>query len=80
MNNNANKNSPARLRANHKYDKKTYKPLTIRLKHIKMELLDKHCKKYGYSKNGFAIQAIEETIKRDEERYGKELINENEEC
>lgn len=78
MNNETNKNSPAKIRANNKYIKKAYKKLTVRLKHIQMELLDKHCEKYGYSKNGFAVQAIEEKIKRDEEQHSKELVNENE--
>ena len=59
------KNSDARIAANNRYNAKTYKQFNVKLKHDEMEQLENHCKKFGYTKNGFAIQAIKEKMERD---------------
>ncbi len=67
------KRTKASTKAKTKYNKKTYSRTTISLKHDEMDKLNLHCQKFGYSKNGFIVKAIEEKIKRDEEQQGNEI-------
>ena len=55
--------SAARMKANHKYDAKTYDKLTIRVKKSDMERV-RACVGDG-SLNGFINQAILEKVDRD---------------
>ena len=46
----ANKNSPAKLKANNEYNKRAYKSFHLRLKPHQMEIFSNHCKQFNYSK------------------------------
>lgn len=70
------KNSDARIRANNKYNKKNYTRTPISLRHNEMNVLNAHCEKHGYSKNGFIVQAIKEKIERDTGKSFDEFLKE----
>lgn len=58
---NDNKNSAARLRANHRYDAKTYKKKTIYVKLKDLQIIDN----FLQSRNQTATQYFYECLKRD---------------
>ena len=70
--------SEAQIRAKNKYDKKTYSRTTLSLKHKEMDILNKHCEKFGYSKNGFMVKSIQEKIERETGKTFEELLKETE--
>lgn len=72
------KNSEARIRANNKYNKKNYSRTPVSLKHKEMYILNSHCQEFGYSKNGFIVQAIKEKIERDTGKSFEEFLQEKE--
>ena len=68
--------SKSSTRAKSKYNKKNYSRTPISFKHAEMEVLNNHCKKYGYSKNGFVVQAVKEKIQRETNKNFDELLKE----
>lgn len=58
----ANKNSPARIRANHKYDAKTYEKLAFRLKKGEKALLVEYAESQNLSISGLINKLIRENI------------------
>lgn len=63
-----NKNSAARIKANNKYNEKTYDRINIAVPKGQKDLIAKHASRYGESLNSFANRAIDETIDRDNEK------------
>lgn len=61
----ANKNSPARLKANNDYNKRAYKSFNLRMKPYQMEIFSNHCERFNYGKNQFLITAMMEKIERE---------------
>ena len=77
MNINNKKKATSQTRAKSKYNKKNYSRTPISLKHNEMSVLNNHCEKYGYSKNGFIVKAIKEKIERDTGKSFDDFIKEN---
>ena len=77
MNINNEKKATSQTRAKSKYNKKNYSRTPISLKHNEMSVLNNHCEKYGYSKNGFIVKAIKEKIERDTGKSFDDFIKEN---
>lgn len=77
MNIDNEKKATSQTRAKSKYNKKNYSRTPISLKHNEMSVLNNHCEKYGYSKNGFIVQAIKEKIERDTGKSFEEFLKEN---
>lgn len=63
--------SPAKARADAKYDKKTYEQLAFKVRRdaeINGDYIRAHAAKRGESMNGFLKRAVKETIERDNQR------------
>lgn len=74
---NTNGETKSSTKAKSKYNKKAYSRTHISFKHSEMAILNMHCEKYGYSKNGFVVQAVKEKIERDTGKSFDEFIKEN---
>ena len=72
----ANKNSPAKLKANNEYNKRAYKSFHLRLKPHQMEVFSNHCERFNHSKNQFLITAMIEKIERETNKNFDELLKE----
>ncbi len=72
----ANKNSPARLKANNEYNKRAYKSFNLRMKPYQMEVFSNHCERFNHSKNQFLITAMIEKIERETNKSFDELLKE----
>lgn len=59
------KNSAARIKANAKYNAKTYKPFTVNAKIAEYEIIEAYCKAAGISKNKLVISAALYCIDHD---------------
>ena len=57
MNNSSNKNTAARIRANNKYNAKTYKSFTVNAKIPEYEIIDNYCNDHNISKAQLLIKA-----------------------
>lgn len=68
------KASLAQLRANIKYDKKTYSRLQLKMRHLEMQYFKKFCKDRKYTYNGFLKMALQEKIERETGRTFQELL------
>ena len=79
MQTNNEKKSNSQTRAKSKYNKKNYVRTPISLRHNEMNVLNNHCEKYSYSKNGFIVQAIKEKIERDTGKSFEEFLKDNQE-
>ncbi len=73
--NNTNKTKSS-TKAKSKYNKKNYVRTLITLRHKEMNILNNHCQKYGYSKNGFILQAIKDRIEKDTGKSFDEFLKE----
>lgn len=61
-----NKNSEARIKANNKYNAKSYDTMSIKVKKGKREYYKSAAKELGYeSFNKFVIASMDEKIKRE---------------
>lgn len=60
-----NKNSPARIRANNKYNAKAYDRISLAIPKGQREIIKAHAAACGESVNAFIIRAIKEAIQRD---------------
>ena len=60
--------SDARRRANNKWLTERVENVTLRVPKGKRELIQEHATKTGESVNAFINRAIEETIRRDQEK------------
>lgn len=63
-----NKNSPARIRANNKYNAKAYDRVSLAVSKGQREAIKAHATAQGESVNSFIIRAIHETIERDNQQ------------
>lgn len=61
------KNSEARIRANNKYNAKTYDRVNIAIPKGRKEVIQAHAAALGKSVNGYVVEAIEEKISRDDQ-------------
>lgn len=81
---NINRETKSSTKAKSKYNKKAYSRTHISFKPSEMAVLNMHCEKYGYSKNGFVVQAVKEKIEKDTgksfEEFLKESQSKTEEC
>lgn len=59
------KNSEARIRANNKYNAKTYDRINIAIPKGKKEVIQAQAAAQGKSVNAFVVEAIEEKLMRD---------------
>lgn len=71
-----NKNSPAKLKANNNYNKRTYKSFHLRLKPYQMEIFSSYCERFNYSKNQFLINAMIEKIEKETGKNFDDLMSE----
>ena len=60
-----NKNSPARIRANNKYNAKAYDRISLAIPKGQREIIKAHAAACGESVNAFIIRAIKEAMQRD---------------
>ena len=60
-----NKNSPARIRANNKYNAKAYDRISLAIPKGQREVIKAHAAACGESVNAFIIRAIKEAMQRD---------------
>ena len=60
-----NKNSPARIRANNKYNAKAYDRISLAIPKGQREIIKAHAASCGESVNAFIIRAIKEAMQRD---------------
>ena len=60
-----NKNSPARIRANNKYNAKAYDRINIAVPKGMKDTIKTHASEHGESINAFLNRAIAETLQRD---------------
>ncbi|MGN1044027.1 MAG: hypothetical protein ACI4PR_04430 [Acutalibacteraceae bacterium] len=77
MTDNINRETKSSTKAKSKYNKKAYLRTHISFKPLEMAILNMHCEKYGYSKNGFVVQAVKEKIERDIGKNFDEFLKEN---
>lgn len=63
-----NKNSPARIRANNKYNAKAYDRVSLAVPKGQREVIRIHAAARGESVNGFITRAINETMERDNQQ------------
>ena len=52
-------------KAKNKYNKTAYRRITVHLKPEVMEVFNKHCEAFSYTKNNFIIQAIKDRIEKE---------------
>ena len=57
--------SEAQRKANEKYIKEHYSQVKLSMPNKEAEVLNDHCKTFGYTKAGFIRQAIREKIERE---------------
>lgn len=60
------KNSEAKIRANNRYNAKTYDRINIAVHKGKKDIIQAHAKALGKSINGYVVEAIEEKMSRDD--------------
>lgn len=63
-----NKNSPARIRANNKYNAKAYDRISLAIPKGQRGVIKAHADARGESVNGFITRAINETMERDNQQ------------
>jgi len=61
----SDKYSSAQIKANHKYNKKNYKRVSLYVKNEEMDVIECFCKNNNYSKNNLFIEGVKEKIERD---------------
>ncbi len=80
----SDKYSSAQIKANHKYNKKNYKRVSLYVKNEEMDIIEDFCKNNNYSKNNVFIEGVKEKIERDTGKSLEEFLKENqsktEEC
>ena len=59
------KYSKSQIKANHKYNKKAYKRVSLYVKNEEMTVIEDFCKNGNYSKNNLFIEAVKEKIERE---------------
>lgn len=57
-----NKNSPAKIKANNKYDKKTYDKLSFRVKKSQKEILTEYATAQGLSISGLINKLLSDNV------------------
>ena len=73
----SNKYSSAQIKANHKYNKKNYKRVSLSVKNEEMDIIENFCKNNNYSKNNLFIEGVKEKIERDTGKSFDEFLKEN---
>lgn len=80
----SDKYSSAQIKANHKYNKKNYKRVSLYVKNEEMDIIEDFCKNNNYSKNNVFIEGVKEKIERDTGKSLEEFLKKNqsktEEC
>ena len=70
------KSSDAKIRANRKYTEKNYKKVSTYFSISDMEVINRYCQKFNFSKNGLIVQAVKEKIERDTGKSFDEFLKE----
>lgn len=70
------KSSDAKIRANRKYTEKNYKKVSTYFSISDMEVINRYCQKFNFSKNGLIVQAVKEKIERDSGKSFDEFLKE----
>lgn len=73
----SDKYSSAQIKANHKYNKKNYKRVSLYVKNEEMNIIENFCKNNNYSKNNLFIEGVKEKIEKDTGKSFDEFIKEN---
>lgn len=73
----SDKYSNAQIKANHKYNKKNYKRVSLYVKNEDMTIIEEFCKNNNYSKNNLFIEGVKEKIQQDTGKNFDELLKEN---
>ena len=68
------KYSKAQIDANHKYNKKTYKRVSLYVKNEEMTIIEDFCKSGNYSKNNLFIESVKEKIERETGKIFQDLL------
>lgn len=63
-------------KAKNKYNKTAYRRITVHLKPEVMEVFNKHCEEFSYTKNNFIIQAIKDRIEKETGKKFDDLMSE----
>ena len=63
-------------KAKNKYNKTAYKRISVHLKPEVMEVFNRHCEAFSYTKNNFIIQAIKDRIEKETGKNFDELLKE----
>ena len=63
-------------KAKNKYNKTAYKRISVHLKPEVMEVFNRHCEAFSYTKNNFIIQAIKGRIEKETGKNFDELLKE----
>ena len=63
-------------KAKNKYNKTAYRRITVHLKPEVMEVFNKHCEAFSYTKNNFIIQAIKDRIEKETGKKFDDLMSE----
>lgn len=68
------KYSKSQIKANHKYNKKAYKRVSLYVKNEEMTVIENFCKDGNYSKNNLFIESVKEKIERETNKNFDELL------
>lgn len=68
------KYSKSQIKANHKYNKKAYKRVSLYFKNREMTVIENFCKDRNYSKNNLFIESVKEKIERETNKNFDELF------
>ena len=63
-------------KAKNKYNKTAYKRISVHLKPEVMEVFNRHCEAFSYTKNNFIIQAIKDRIEKETGKNFNQLLAE----
>ncbi len=70
------KYSKSQINANHKYNKKTYKRVSLYVKNDDMKVIEDFCKNGNYSKNNLFVESVREKIEKETGKKFDELLKE----
>ena len=70
------KYSMSQIKANHKYNKKAYKRVSLYIKNDEMAVVEDFCKNKNYSKNNLFVESVREKIEKETRKNFDQLAAE----
>ena len=70
------KYSMSQIKANHKYNKKAYKRVSLYIKNDEMVVVEDFCKNKNYSKNNLFVESVREKIEKETGKNFDDLMSE----